>query len=109
MAARNSLGSTNSIKTSASEALIPTRTTQFKRDVKRAKKRGKDMAKLQTLLALLVGKTPLPAAYRYHPLHGVWSKHREAHMESDWLLVYSVEGSKLHLVRTGTHSDLFKE
>lgn len=104
MAARNSLGSTNSIKTSASEALIPTRTTQFKRDVKRAKKRGKDMAKLQTLLALLV-----PAAYRDHPLHGVWSKHREAHMESDWLLVHSVEGNKLHLVRTGAHSDLFKE
>ena len=107
MAARNSLGSTNSVKTSASDTLILARAAQFKRDVKRAKKRGKDMAKLRTLLALLTDKAPLPDAYRDHPLHGVWSKYREAHMESDWLLIYRVEGNKLRLARTGTHSDLF--
>ena len=108
-AARNSLGSMNSMKISASDVLIPKRTAQFKRDVKRAKKRGKDIAKPRTLLALLVGKKPLPATYRDHPLHGIWSNYREAHIEPDWLLIYGLEGGKLRLVRTGTHSDLFKE
>ncbi|MBB5074397.1 addiction module RelE/StbE family toxin [Bartonella callosciuri] len=31
------------------------------------------------------------------------------HIEPDWLLIYRIEGDKLHLVRTGTHSDLFEE
>lgn len=109
VAARNSLGSMNSMKTSASDALIPKRAAQFKRDVNRAKKRGKDIEKLRALLTLLVSKKPLPATYRDHPLHGIWSNYREAHIEPDWLLIYSVEGDKLRLVRTGTHSGLFKE
>nr|WP_246713773.1 type II toxin-antitoxin system YafQ family toxin [Bartonella doshiae] len=25
------------------------------------------------------------------------------------MLIYRIEGDKLHLIRTGTHSDLFKE
>jgi mRNA interferase YafQ len=36
---------------------------QFKRDVKQAQKRGKDMDKLKTLLALLIDDQPLPVAY----------------------------------------------
>ncbi len=28
-------------------------------------------------------------------------------MEHDWLLLYRVEDNKLHLVRTGSHADLF--
>lgn len=35
--------------------------------------------------------------------------YREAHLEGDWLVIYRVQGHELHLIRTGTHSDLFKE
>lgn len=34
---------------------------QFRRDVKQAQKRGKDMDKLKTLLGLLMEGVPLPA------------------------------------------------
>jgi mRNA interferase YafQ len=36
------------------------RAAQFKRDVKLAQKRGKDMAKLRVLIQLLADGTPLP-------------------------------------------------
>lgn len=39
-------------------------TGQFKRDVKLAKKRGKDMAALQAVLELLIDGDPLPPKYR---------------------------------------------
>jgi mRNA interferase YafQ len=80
---------------------------QFRRDVKLAAKRGKDMAKLRETILLLAGADPLPARYRDHPLGGVWNRFRECHIEPDWLLIYKVDGNDLHLVRTGTHSDLF--
>jgi len=54
--------------------LIPVRSSQFKRDVKRVQKRGKDMAKLRTLLDLLIEQAPLPDAYQDHPLRGKWER-----------------------------------
>ena len=83
------------------------RSTQFKRDVKLAKKRGKDMAKLRDLILLLAEGTPLPPSYRDHPLGGDWNHYRDSHIEPDWLLLYKVDGNDLYLVRTGTHADLF--
>ncbi len=80
---------------------------QFRRDVKLAQKRGKDMAKLRELLLLLIEGNPLPARYKDHPLGGEWSRYRDCHIEPDWLLIYKVNGDDLYLVRTGTHSDLF--
>jgi mRNA interferase YafQ len=85
------------------------RPSQFKRDVKRAKARGKDLGKLRLRLESLMEQEPLAARHRDHPLRGIWKGHREAHIEPDWLVVYRVKGSDLHLVRTGTHSDLFRE
>ena len=89
--------------------LTPVRSSRFKRDVRKAKARGKDMDKLRALLASLVQQEPLSARYRDHPLRGIWKGYREAHIEPDWLVIYQVKGRELHLVRTGTHSDLFKE
>ena len=40
------------------------RTNQFKKDVKRAEKRGKDMAKLKTMLERLIDGEPLPPECR---------------------------------------------
>lgn len=85
----------------------PLRGTQFKRDVKLAKKRGKDMTKLRELLVLLVNGNPLPPRYKDHPLGGNWKHHRDCHIEPDRLLIYKIDGDDLYLIRTGTHSDLF--
>lgn len=40
--------------------LAPRRSGAFKRDVRKAEKRGKDLAKLRTILALLIDGKPLP-------------------------------------------------
>jgi mRNA interferase YafQ len=82
---------------------------RFKRDVKLAVKRGKDMDKLTAALDLLLTQQPLPASYKDHALRGNWQGWRDLHLEPDWLLLYRVKGEKLHLARTGTHSDLFDE
>lgn len=81
---------------------------QFKKDVKRAQKRGKDMSKLKDLLSLLIRQAPLPEAYQDHPLRGNWKGYRDAHIEPDWLLLYRVVDEELQLTRTGTHADLFQ-
>ena len=99
----------NCSTTLVSEALTPVRSSRFKRDVRKAKARGKDLSKLRALLDLLIKQRLVPERYRDHPLRGSWKGYREAHLESDWLVVYRVKGGELHLVRTGTHSDLFKE
>jgi mRNA interferase YafQ len=89
--------------------LTPVTSGRFKKDVKRAQKRGKDMAKLKAVLQLLLAGEPLPAEFRDHPLKGEWSGFRDVHVESDWLLLYRVEGEELQLARTGSHSDIFDE
>jgi len=81
--------------------------TQFRRDVKLAEKRGKDMAKLRDLIELLAVGDPLPARYKDHSLGGEWRHFRDCHIEPDWLLIYKIDGNDVYLVRTGTHSDLF--
>jgi mRNA interferase YafQ len=80
---------------------------QFRRDVKLAKKRGKDTDKLRELILLLERGTPLPPRYKDHPLTGNWQHHRECHLKPDWLLIYRVVGDDIYLIRPGSHSDLF--
>ena len=88
--------------------LRPIRSSQFKRDVRRTRKRGKDLSKLRHLLDRLIQQDSLAAHYSDHPLRGPWSGYREAHVEPDWLLIYRVTGDELQLARTGSHADLFK-
>jgi mRNA interferase YafQ len=83
------------------------RTAQFKRDVKLAERRGKDLSKLRELILLLVEGNPLPPRYKDHPLSGDWKHYRDSHIEPDWLLLYKIDGKELFLVRTGSHADLF--
>jgi mRNA interferase YafQ len=84
-----------------------TQTSQFKKDVKRLRKQGKDLAKIKTVINLLLEETPLPAKNRDHQLSGNWSGHRDCHIEPDWILIYKILKDELRLERTGTHSDLF--
>ena len=80
---------------------------RFRRDVKLAQRRAKDMSKLRELILLLGQGNPLPPHYKDHPLAGVWKHHRDCHLDPDWLLIYKIDGDDLYLVRTGTHSHLF--
>lgn len=82
-------------------------TGQFKRDLKLAKKRRKDIDKLKNTIVLLTGGHALPDKYQDHPLRGKFAGYRECHIEPDWLLVYKLSLSEIYFVRTGTHSDLF--
>ena len=82
---------------------------RFKRDVKRAAKRGKDMQKLREVIDLLLAETPLPTRYRDHPFKGNWIGWRDLHIEPDWLLIYRIANERLELAASGTHADLFDE
>jgi mRNA interferase YafQ len=52
-------------------------TRQFSRDVKRMRKRGKDLAKLREIVTLLADGVLLPATLRDHPLTGPWQPLRD--------------------------------
>ena len=82
---------------------------QFKRDVKQAQKRGKDMSKLKTLMNMLIAGETLPASFLDHPLKGNWKNFRDAHIEPDWLLIYKTDETMVRFERTGRHTDLFDE
>lgn len=82
---------------------------QFKRDVKPAEKRGKDIGKLKEALRLIIEEAPLPALYLDHPLKGEWKGYRDLHIEPDWLLIYKIDGDAVRFERTGRHADLFDE
>jgi len=86
-------------------------TTQFKKDYKLAKRQNKNLQLLKDLVALLSDGKPLPEKYNDHPLQGTWKGFRECHILPDWLLIYKLEDDVLVLtmVRTGSHSDLFRK
>lgn len=83
-------------------------THQFKKDLKLANKRGKKLSRLDEIISILREEKPLPAKNRNHRLEGGYIDHWECHIEPDWLLIYLKTSKVLTLVRTGTHSDLFK-
>lgn len=94
--------------------------SQYKKDLKLARKRGCNENLLDEIIKKLANDIPLPAENRDHSLIGNYVGFRECHIQPDWLLIYSKETVKtkteqtrrelkiLQLVRTGTHSDLFK-
>jgi mRNA interferase YafQ len=84
------------------------RTRQFKRDAKRMQRQGREMEKLKRVLEALVQEEPLASTYRDHVLVGQYKGTRECHIEPDWLLIYEMAESEIVLIRTGSHSDLFR-
>jgi len=89
--------------------LNPVYTRQFERDVKRMKRREKNLEKLKIVIRSLVAEEVLDPIHRDHKLIGNWLGRRECHIESDWLLIYKTEVDRLVFERTGTHSDLFRK
>jgi mRNA interferase YafQ len=80
---------------------------QFRADLRRQKRRGKDIEELIAVVELLAEQGDLPPAYQPHRLTGDWSGVWECHIEPDWLLIYCVTDEEVLLIRTGTHVDLF--
>ena len=87
----------------------PSFTKQFEKDIKRCQRRGKNLEKFKILArTLLEGRQP-DAIHRDHKLTGTLIGRRDCHIESDWVLIYRIDGRSLIFERTGTHSDLFKK
>lgn len=87
----------------------PVYTRQFERDLKLAIRRGKNVEKFKIIARALVAGHTLDSIHRDHRLVGNYSGRRDCHIESDWLLIYKVDGDRLIFERMGTHSDLFKK
>ncbi len=83
-------------------------TKQFVRDVRRMRRRGKDIGKLKTVVGRLAQGRALDAKSRDHALTGMWKHYRDCHIEPDWVLIYSTDRNNLRLERTGSHRDLFE-
>ncbi len=82
-------------------------TAQFKKDIKRQVKQGKDQKKLIAVIRVLLERRDLPSGNRDHPLRGASKGRRDCHIEPDWILIYRRTEHELLLERTGSHSDLF--
>ena len=61
----------------------PVYTRQFERDLKRIRKRGKNLDKLKIIVRTLLVEEVLDPIHRDHKLIGNWQGRRECHIESD--------------------------
>lgn len=84
-------------------------TNQFKRDLKLARKQGKNEDRLWEVVEMLANDEELDPKYKDHNLTGDYAGYRECHVLPDWLLVYKKEANVLVLLlyRLGSHSELF--
>ncbi len=84
-------------------------TTQFGKDLKLARKQGKDENLLWEIVEKLANGETLDEKFKDHNLAGNYAGYRECHVHPDWLLIYKQENNILVLLlyRLGSHSDLF--
>jgi len=85
-------------------------TNEFKKQLKLMMKRGKSADVMNKAIELLGNTGTLPVIpYRTHKLSGDFPHHWEAHLESDWLLIWKRDRNTITitLTNTGTHADLF--
>ncbi|MDN5307860.1 MAG: mRNA interferase YafQ [Eubacteriaceae bacterium] len=84
-------------------------TNQFKKDLKLAKRQGKNIERLYSVIEELADDKVLEEKYRDHDLSGNYKGCRECHIEPDWLLIYEVMEDVLVLMlyRVGSHARLF--
>ena len=84
-------------------------TSAFRKDLKKLRKRGANLSKLDFVLTKLLNGEVLEERFKDHALIGNYIGFRECHIEPDFLLIYCIDNNKLILtaVRAGSHSDLF--
>ena len=85
-------------------------TGQFKKDLKLAKRQGKNLDHLFDVINTIASDLPLDPKYHDHDLSGNYAGTRECHIEPDWLLIYEKRSTVLVLMlyRAGSHASLFK-
>ena len=85
------------------------RTTQFRRDLRKAHKQGRDISVLNKIITTLANDELLPDKHNDHALSGNWKGYRECHVAPDWLLVYQkldIGVLLLVLTRLSSHNEL---
>ena len=80
----------------------------FKKDLKRLVRRGVNFTEFDIVIRHLEKGENIPYRYHPHPLKGNLSGYNECHIETDLLLIWKEDDKAIYLVRTGSHSDLFK-
>ena len=87
-----------------------TRSSNFKKDYKLAKKQKKDLDLLVHIIQKLANRETPPSKFRDHKLTGRLKDYRELHLQPDWLLIYRVDevNNELQLARLGSHSELYR-
>jgi mRNA interferase YafQ len=85
------------------------RTSSFKKDYKKLS--ASDKLKLKEVIILLSNNEQLEDKYKDHKLIGNYLGCRECHIKPDLLLIYKIDKDilELALVRSGSHSELFKK
>ncbi len=86
----------------------PIFTSRFKKDYKKILKQGKDESKFEALIAKLINEETLEEKYKDHKLSGQFKNCKECHIGPDWLLIYESTENEIILIRTGSHSELFR-
>lgn len=85
--------------------------TRFKKDLKKFRHNKDKRAKITSVVEMLAQGVEIPSSMRPHKLIGNYSGHMELHIEGDLLLIWFEENGVgelvIHLVRLGSHSELF--
>lgn len=87
-------------------------TSNYKRNLKKLIKQGKNIEKILDVIDLLANNKQLDKKYKNHKLFDDRSYKNcyECHIEPDWLLIYQFHKTDLILllVNTGSHSNVLK-
>ena len=79
----------------------------YKKSVKKLDKQSLQM--LTVVIDRLANDEILEPKFKDHQLKGKLEGFRECHIKPNLLLVYKITKDELHLVRLGSHSELFKK
>ncbi len=82
---------------------------KFDKSFKKCLRRGLDMSKFEKAISILRDTGSMPSIYHPHKLSGTYDGCWECHIQSDWLLIWKQNDTRmtLLLLDTGSHSDLF--
>lgn len=87
-------------------------TSAFNKSFKKVYKQGKNIQKLTDIVNKLANGEELEEKHKNHRLidDKNYKKYEECHIEPDWLLIYQYNNDELILllIKTGSHSELFK-
>jgi len=83
-------------------------TSQFKRELRLARKRGDKVDLLERVIHQPADGQSLAPRHRPHRLSGAFEGAWECHVTPDFLLIWEETKDKIILLRLGTHSDVFR-